>query len=110
MVWHVMGTPLSQCNSVGGAPSRASQIVKVKDIVRLRPNDNKTAWSLVQVPKVQGQLIAINPNDGSIEAIVGGYNFYQSKFNRALQGWRQPGSTIKPFLYAFSIRKRHDTV
>ncbi|KAE9711544.1 penicillin-binding transpeptidase domain-containing protein, partial [Escherichia coli] len=59
----------------------------------------------VQVPKVQGQLIAINPNDGSIEAIVGGYNFYQSKFNRALQGWRQPGSTIKPFLYALALER-----
>lgn len=71
--------PYRNANSVGAAPSRASQIVKVKDIVRLRPNEAKTAWSLVQVPKVQGQLIAINPNDGSIEAIVGGYNFYQSK-------------------------------
>ena len=79
--------------------------MKVKDIVRLRPNDNKTSWALIQVPKVQGQLIAINPNNGAIEAIVGGYNFYQSKFNRALQGWRQPGSTIKPFVYALALER-----
>lgn len=92
-------------NAVGGAPSRASQIVNVKDIIRLRPNENKTAWSLVQTPKAQGQLIAINPNDGSIEAVVGGYNFYQSKFNRAIQGWRQPGSTIKPFIYALALER-----
>jgi len=92
-------------NAVGGAPSRASQIVTVKDIIRLRPNENKTAWSLVQTPKAQGQLIAINPNDGSIEAVVGGYNFYQSKFNRAIQGWRQPGSTIKPFVYALALER-----
>lgn len=92
-------------NSVGESPSRASQIVKVKDIVRLRPNGDKSAWSLVQIPKVQGQLIALNPNDGSIEALVGGYNFYQSKFNRALQGWRQPGSTIKPFIYALALER-----
>ena len=92
-------------NAVGGAPSRASQIVSTKDIIRLRPNDNKTAWSLVQIPKAQGQLIAINPNNGSIEAVVGGYNFYQSKFNRALQGWRQPGSTIKPFIYALALER-----
>ena len=97
--------PYRNANSVGGAPSHASQVVKVKDIVRLRPNDNKTSWSLVQVPKVQGQLIALNPNDGSIIAIVGGYNFYQSKFNRALQGWRQPGSTIKPFVYALALER-----
>ena len=97
--------PYRNANSVGGAPSRASQIVKVKDIIRLRPNDNKTSWALIQVPKVQGQLIAINPNNGAIEAIVGGYNFYQSKFNRALQGWRQPGSTIKPFVYALALER-----
>ncbi len=97
--------PYRNANSVGGAPSNASQIVKVKDIVRLRPNEEKTAWSLVQIPKAQGQLIAINPNDGSIEAIVGGYNFYHSKFNRALQGWRQPGSTIKPFIYALALER-----
>ena len=97
--------PYRNANSVGGAPSRASQIVKVKDIVRLRPNDEKTSWALVQVPKVQGQLIAMNPNSGALEAVVGGYNFHQSKFNRAIQGWRQPGSTIKPFVYALALER-----
>ena len=97
--------PYRNANSMGAAPSRASQIVKIKDIIRLRPNENKSSWALVQVPKVQGQLIAINPNNGAIEAIVGGYNFYQSKFNRALQGWRQPGSTIKPFVYALALER-----
>lgn len=92
-------------NSVGGAPGRASNIVKVKDIIRLRPNEEKTSWSLVQVPKAQGQLIAIHPNSGAIEAVVGGYSFYQSKFNRAIQGWRQPGSTIKPFVYALALER-----
>ena len=95
----------NNANSVGAAPSNAAQIVKVKDIVRLRPNEKKTSWALVQIPKVQGQLIALNPNDGSIIAIVGGYNFYQSKFNRAIQGWRQPGSTIKPFVYALALER-----
>ena len=98
-------SPYRNANSVGPAPRQASQIVKVKDIIRLRPNDNKTSWALVQTPKVQGQLIAINPNNGAIEAIVGGYNFYQSTFNRALQGWRQPGSTIKPFVYALALER-----
>ncbi|QCS13337.1 penicillin-binding protein PBP1a [Acinetobacter radioresistens] len=97
--------PYRNANSVGGVPSRASQIVKVKDIIRLRPNESKTSWALVQLPKVQGQLIAINPNNGAIEAVVGGYSFYQSKFNRALQGWRQPGSTIKPFIYALALER-----
>lgn len=97
--------PYRNVNSVGGAPSNASQIVKVKDIVRLRPNSDKTAWALTQIPRVQGQLIALNPNDGAIEAVVGGYNFYHSKFNRAIQGWRQPGSTIKPFVYALALER-----
>jgi penicillin-binding protein 1A len=97
--------PYRSANSIGPAPSRASQIVKVKDIVRLRPNEEKTSWALVQVPKVQGQLIALNPNSGALEAVVGGYNFYQSKFNRAIQGWRQPGSTIKPFVYALALER-----
>lgn len=92
-------------NNSGPAASRASQIVKLNDIVRLRPNEEKTSWSLVQVPKVQGQLIAINPNNGAVEAIVGGFNFYQSKFNRSVQGWRQPGSTIKPFVYALALER-----
>ena len=89
----------------GPAATSPHQIVKVNDIVRLRPNSNKTAWSLVQLPKVQGQLIALNPNNGALEAIVGGYSFYQSKFNRAVQGWRQPGSTIKPFIYALALEQ-----
>lgn len=97
--------PYRNANSVGSAPRTAAQIVKINDIIRLRPNDNKTSWALVQIPKAQGQLIALNPNNGAIEAIVGGYNFYQSKFNRALQGWRQPGSTIKPFVYALALER-----
>ena len=92
-------------NNPGPGASRASQIVKLNDIVRLRPNEDKTAWRLAQVPKVQGQLIAINPNSGALEAVVGGYNFYHSKFNRATQGWRQPGSTIKPFVYGLALER-----
>lgn len=91
-------------NAVGAMPKRASEIVKPQDIVRLRPNVDQT-WSLVQTPKAQAQLIALNPNNGAIEAVVGGYNFYQSKFNRAIQGWRQPGSTIKPFVYALALER-----
>ncbi len=64
--------PYRNANSVGNAPGKASQIVKVKDIIRLRPNQDKSSWSLVQIPKAQGQLIAMNPNNGAIEAISGG--------------------------------------
>ncbi|ALH94987.1 penicillin-binding protein PBP1a [Acinetobacter equi] len=97
--------PYRNANSVGNAPTNASQIVKVNDIIRLRPSEDKTTWSLVQIPAVQGQIIALNPNNGAIEAIVGGYNFSQSTFNRAIQGWRQPGSIIKPFIYAATLER-----
>ena len=90
---------------IGAAPSNAKQIVKEGDIVRVRPNDDKTSWSLMQTPAVQGQLISLNPNNGAVEAIVGGYDFAQSKFNRAVQGWRQPGSTIKPFIYTLALER-----
>lgn len=90
----------------GGTPANASQVVSLKDIVRLRPTDDKkTSWHLTQIPDVQGQLIALNPNNGAVEAVVGGYDFAQSKFNRATQGWRQPGSTIKPFIYTLALER-----
>lgn len=91
-------------NGVSGGG--VASFVKVKDIVRLRPlNEAKTAWSLVGLPKVQGALISMHPNDGSIVAVAGGYNFHYSKFNRATQGWRQPGSIIKPFVYALALER-----
>jgi len=88
-------------NSIGAAPTSASAIVKVDDFVRLQAV-GKT-WRLAQVPDVQGQLIAMNPETGAIEAVVGGFDFSQSKFNRAVQSWRQAGSTIKPLIYAKAL-------
>lgn len=91
---------------VGGTPANASQVVRLNDIVRLRPADEKrSSWVLTQIPAVQGQLISLNPNNGAIQAVVGGYDFVQSKFNRAVQGWRQPGSTIKPFIYTLALER-----
>lgn len=91
---------------IGGTPSNAGDVVKLNDIVRLRPTDDqKTHWVLTQTPAVQGQLIALNPNSGAVEAMVGGYDFAQSKFNRSVQGWRQPGSTIKPFIYTLALER-----
>lgn len=90
---------------IGNYPSNARQVVQVNDIVRVRPNEDKSSWSLTQIPAVQGQLISLNPNNGAVEAIVGGYDFGQSKFNRAVQGWRQPGSTIKPFIYTLALER-----
>lgn len=92
-------------NRIGNYPSNASQIVEVNDIVRVRASEDGKTWALVQIPKVQGQLVALNPENGALEAVVGGYDYAVSKFNRSTQGWRQPGSTIKPFIYSLALER-----
>ncbi len=88
---------------VGRAPKNASDIVHIGDIIYIRQVDN--AWRLSQIPEVEAALVAINPVNGAIEALVGGFNFPRSKFNRAIQSGRQPGSSFKPFLYAAALNK-----
>jgi penicillin-binding protein 1A len=84
---------------VGAAPTRVDGVIKRGDIVRLSRND-KGEWQLDQIPKAQAALTSINPEDGSIQALVGGFNFGRSKFNRAVMAARQPGSSFKPYLYS----------
>ncbi|MCX2782758.1 penicillin-binding protein 1A [Microbulbifer thermotolerans] len=62
-------------------------------------------WHLAQVPEAQGALVSLDPEDGAIRALVGGYDFHQSHFNRVTQAARQPGSNFKPFIYASAIEK-----
>ena len=89
---------------IGNFPSNASQIVSKNDIIRLIPTSSG-GWQLGQIPKVQGSLVSLNPDTGAVRALVGGFDFNHSKFNRALQGWRQPGSTIKPLVYTAALEK-----
>ncbi|MEP6484999.1 MAG: penicillin-binding protein 1A [Rudaea sp.] len=83
----------------GGAPKKVSDVLQVGDVVRLARND-EGKWKLSQLPAVQGALIALDPEDGAIRAEVGGFSFSRSKFNRAVQTSRQPGSSFKPFFYS----------
>lgn len=92
-------------NRVGGYPASASQVVSVNDIVRLMPSKDANQWVLTQVPNIQGSLVSLNPDTGAVIALVGGFDYFHSKFNRALQGWRQPGSTIKPLVYTAALEK-----
>ena len=71
-------------------------------LVRVRRGGNGQ-WSLAQVPGVQAALVALDPRDGELRALVGGYDFAASSFNRAVQAERQPGSTFKPFLYSAAL-------
>ena len=72
------------------------------DLVRLRPL-GEDQWQLVQVPAVQGALVAVDPENGAVQALVGGFDYFASKFNRALQAQRQPGSAFKPFIYSAAL-------
>jgi penicillin-binding protein 1A len=91
-------------NRRGAPPKRVDDVLKSGDVVRLaRTADGK--WKLSQIPKVQGALIALDPNDGAIRAEVGGFSYALSKFNRVVQAKRQPGSGFKPFFYAAAFER-----
>lgn len=89
---------------VGAAPTRVDSVLKRGDIIRLA-RDDKGEWQLAQIPAAQAGLTSINPEDGSIEALVGGFNFARSKFNRAVMAARQPGSSFKPYLYSAAFER-----
>ncbi len=85
----------------GPAPQKAGDFLAAGDVIRLVRKDD--SWHLSQVPAVQASLVALDPQDGAIRSLVGGFDFRQSHFNRAVQGHRQPGSAFKPFLYTIAL-------
>ncbi len=89
-------------NSMGPVPQKTADVLKVGDIVRIFQQDNEQ-WRLTQLPRVQGGLVAMEPDTGAIRALSGGFSFNHNNFNRVTQAWRQPGSTFKPFLYAVAL-------
>ena len=89
-------------NSRGPEPQSAGDILKPGDIVRIVEND-KGQWMLSQLPEVEGALVSMDPNNGAALALVGGFDFYRSKFNRVTQAKRQPGSSFKPFVYSAAL-------
>ena len=62
-------------------------------------------WEITQLPEVEGALVAMDPRDGAIRALVGGFDFGKNKFNHVTQAWRQPGSSFKPFVYSAALQK-----
>ena len=67
--------------------------------------DDKGQWHITQLPEAEAALIAVNPGDGSVRALVGGFDFNRNKYNHVTQAWRQPGSSFKPFIYSASLEK-----
>ncbi len=91
-------------NRRGPKLKRAAEIVGVGDLIYLQP-DPKHGWRLSQLPQPEGALISLSARDGHIIALIGGYDFYRSKFNRVTQANRQPGSNFKPFIYSAALEK-----
>lgn len=87
-------------NRRGASPKKVEDVLKPGDLVRLVREGESGNWRLGQLPSAQGALVALDPEDGAIRAMVGGFSFSRSKFNRATQSSRQPGSSFKPFLYS----------
>ena len=87
---------------VGKAPEKPADVLTPGDIIFVRP-DAETGWRLAQTPEVQGALVSLDPTDGAVVAMVGGYDFFLSKYNRAVQARRQPGSSFKPFVYSAAL-------
>lgn len=94
----------------GKAPRKAGDVVQAGDLIMVRPVKGKGKkaepyWKLTQLPQVSGALISLRAKDGAMLALVGGYDFYRSKFNRVTQALRQPGSGFKPFVYSAALEK-----
>jgi penicillin-binding protein 1A len=87
----------------GRDPKLASDILSAGALIWTRVREDDQVLQLAQLPKASGALVAMNPKNGAIQAVVGGYSFYQSQFNRATQAKRQVGSNIKPFIYSAAI-------
>ena len=94
--------PYIKARAKGRLPKKATEILKKGDIVYIQ-KDEKESWRLSQVPAVSGALISLNPHDGAILALSGGFDFYRNKFNHVTQAQRQPGSNLKPFIYSAAL-------
>ena len=87
---------------IGAPPKHAEDIVQRGDVVYVVTNGHGVAL-LAQLPEAQGALVALDPNDGAIAALVGGFDYFDNKFNRVTQAQRQPGSGFKPFMYSAAL-------
>lgn len=96
----------------GLKPAQSGLSDKAPPNIKLRPGavvriakTAKGGWEITQLPEVEGAFVAIDPRDGAIKALVGGFDFGKNKFNHVTQAWRQPGSSFKPFIYSAALEK-----
>ena len=89
-----------------GLADKAPPNIKIRRGAIIRASKTlKGTWEITQLPEVEGAFVAIDPRDGSIAALVGGFDFAKNKFNHVTQAWRQPGSSFKPFIYSAALEK-----
>jgi penicillin-binding protein 1A len=90
---------------LAASSSKAREQIKPGAVIRLQQLPGSKQWRLAQLPEVEGAMIALNPDNGAITALIGGYDFNRNKFNHVTQAWRQPGSSFKPFIYSAALEK-----
>ncbi len=96
--------PFLNTNSLGPRPQQPADVSQIGDLIRVQPQDDGSL-RFVQLPAAQSALVSLDPNNGAIRALVGGFSFEQSNYNRAAQAKRQPGSSFKPFVYSAALDK-----
>jgi penicillin-binding protein 1A len=89
--------------TVGAAPAKPQNVLKIGDVVYVEPTDKKRNFGLRQVPEVNGGIVAMDPHTGRVLALSGGFSYASSQFDRAFQALRQPGSSFKPYVYAAAL-------
>lgn len=94
--------PFLNTNSMGANPKQPSEVAQVGDLIRVQRQPD-TSLKFGQIPLAQGALVSLDPTNGAIRSLVGGFAFEQSNYNRALQAKRQPGSSFKPFIYSAAL-------
>ncbi|SDX95129.1 penicillin-binding protein 1A [Nitrosomonas sp. Nm33] len=85
-------------------PKIGNKRIRPGALIRIQKNE-KNVWRIVQLPQIEAALVAIDPTDGMIRALAGGFDFNLNQFNHVTQAWRQPGSSFKPFIYSASLEK-----
>ncbi len=89
-----------------GLADKAPPTIKIRRGALIRvAKTAKGAWEVTQLPEVEGAFVALDPRNGAIKAMVGGFDFEKNKFNHVTQAWRQPGSSFKPFVYSAALEK-----
>ena len=94
--------PFIDRETAGAEPETVADVIKVGDVIHIMPT-TIGIWALADAPEAQGAIVSMDPADGAITSLVGGFDFAMTKFNRVTQAQRQPGSSFKPFIYSAAL-------